>query len=63
MNYKHSLPKVKPKTVTKRCMKNFNVNFWNQCLLAQNWMKIAETEDVDLMAKALSKNVNDALDI
>jgi hypothetical protein len=44
-------------------MKKFNRNEWNQQLAMQNWEALVETEDADLMARTLSKNVNAALDI
>ena len=62
LKYKIRRQKPKPIMITKRCMKNFNINSWNQCLATKNWNLIAETEDVDLMAKTLSNNVNSALD-
>ena len=44
-------------------MKKFNINIWNYRLAEQNWEALCETEDVDIMATTLSKNVNAALDI
>ena len=44
-------------------MKKFNINNWNYHLAEQNWESLCETEDVDIMATTLSKNVNAALDI
>ena len=44
-------------------MKKCNINIWNYRLAEQNWEALCETEDVDIMATTLSKNVNAALDI
>ena len=48
LKFKQEKVTMKPKNVTKRCMKDFNINIWNKCLAIQNWEALGVTEDVDL---------------
>ena len=48
--------------VTKRSLKNFSVQAWNESLTKKNWVIINECTEVDDMVEIFNKNIEDALD-
>ena len=59
-----SLPKALPysRDVTKRCLKGFNEEKWNDSLINKDWSGLEECTSVDEMVDILSKNIEEALD-
>ena len=48
--------------VTKRSLKIFSVEAWNESLTKKNWVIINECTEVDYMVAIFNKNIEDALD-
>ena len=61
-NTKSDAPK-KAKFITKRSMKNFNTNSWNETLVNMNWSRMYEATNIHEKTTILSEIMNEALDI
>ena len=48
--------------ITKRSLKNFTKEAWNNCLSKKDWSKIECCSDVDRMVEIFSQNIEEALD-
>ena len=57
-----SKQKNKPKTITKRSLKNLTTKSWNDALIMKNWESLGKTEDPNEMALLFTELVNEALD-
>ena len=59
-----SIPKMLPYThqITKRCLKNFSEERWNEKLDMQDWSELEVCETVDEMVDIFSDNIIKALD-
>ena len=63
LNTDEKLDKSKFKRkITKRSMKNFSEESWNQCLANKDWSKIDECTDVNEMVSIFTEKINEALD-
>ena len=48
--------------VTKRCLRNFTEENWNNCLNNKDWRDLEDCNTVDEMVEIFTKNTNVALD-
>ena len=52
----------KPRTITKRSMKDFTKTRWLDCLRTRDWTRINSIPDVNTQAEEFTREINEALD-
>ena len=60
-NLKKEAKKLK-KTISKRSMKNFNANCWNEALERADWSRMYKSKNIHEKAVIFSEIMNEALD-